>query len=703
MTNELKIKISADLDELKKGLNQADDAVDKFSTTAGKSANTASAAIDKVSASTSNLTNATSLSKAQIEAWDAAARRNTMEQYGDEVAKTTKKVKSLAAAQSTLSNASNELGKEIKGANTVGIEFSRIIQDAPFGIVGVSNNITQLTQSFANLRAQTGSTSQALKVAFSSLLSGTNLLILGVSAVTTAFTLYSMWARKNKKDTEELKDALEEYLKTLSDVERAQLQFRKNVSDETSEMDRLWKIYNDVNESTDNRVAAIKRIISQNPKYFGDLKDEELFTSRVTAAYYRLRGSIIAAAKARAYEGRLGDVTDRLIDEEAYINSLEKQIESLNRRISDSTRRTLEGIAAGTLPGQAIFSIPKEELEAQDEMVKLERELADRRAERFKLAQQQINLEKEINDITRDRLQYFNIEDQGEKNRNKTKKTEAEKLAEDLIKNEERVQIAIREGRDKELEEARIRYEALYAAAKNNSEARIQIAYQEAEEIAAINRKYDQKEQAELNKALFERNKRIQENAKKIMAEIAKEEESARKKREKEEKALAKRIYEENLYYSRQIGDAVGNALEDALGRGENLFKALRDEFKRTLIRMAADAAAAQIGKAIMQGISSSAGGGGGGFWNFLGGLFKLGSNFFKGSGFSTGSFPTGNYGGGNFPAVNPVRGGGFVPGVMASAGPSNNSNGVSVLRGNDIYMSNNRTIRLNARFNGGQ
>ena len=50
-TNELKIKISADLDELKKGLNQADDAVDKFSTTAGKSANTASAAIDKVSAS----------------------------------------------------------------------------------------------------------------------------------------------------------------------------------------------------------------------------------------------------------------------------------------------------------------------------------------------------------------------------------------------------------------------------------------------------------------------------------------------------------------------------------------------------------------------------------------------------------------------------------------------------------------------------
>ena len=114
------------------------------------------------------------------------------------------------------------------------------------------------------------------------------------------------------------------------------------------------------------------------------------------------------------------------------------------------------------------------------------------------------------------------------------------------------------------------------------------------------------------------------------MAEIAKEEESARKSGKKRKKRWQKE-YEENLYYSRQIGDAVGNALEDALGRGENLFKALRDEFKRTLIRMAADAAA-QIGKAIMQGISSSAGGGGGGFWNFLGAFSSLEATYSRGA-----------------------------------------------------------------------
>lgn len=702
MTNELKIKISADLDDLKKGLNQADDAVDKFSTTAGKSANTASAAIEKVSASTSNLTNATSLSKDQIEAWDAAARRNSMEQYGNDVKRTVKEVKSLEIAQKSLQNSSAGLNKGIRANNAVAIEFSRIIQDAPYGIIGVGNNITQLTQNFANLRQQTGSTSQALKVAFSSLLSGTNLLVLGISAVTTAFTVYSMWARNNKKDTEELKDAVDEYIKSLSNLEQAQLQVRKNIEKETTDLDALWKIYTDVNESTENRVTAIKRIMEQNPKYFGDLKDEELFTSNVASAYHRLRGSIIAAAKARAYGDRLGDVTSQLIDEEAFIENLEKQIAGLGKKISDATRRTLAGIASGDLPGQAVFSIPDAELEAQHEIVQLEKELKQRKLERFKLSQQQLLLEGKINETTRDRLQYFKTESQEEADNNKKKAESSDKLAEQLIKNDNRVQVAIRTGRDKELEEARIRYEELYKAAKNNSEAIIQIAQQEADEIAAINRKYDEKSMSEALKIEQWRWNAILKAVDKGAKDKEKVEEAARKKREKAEKELAKRIYEENLYYSQQIGNAVGNALEDALGRGENFFKALRDEFKRTLIRMAADAAAAQIGKAIMSGINLSGGKSGGGFWGFLGGALGWAGKLFGGSGYSSGSFPTGNYGGGNFPATNPIKGGGFVPGVMASSKPLN-INVTGVMRGQDIMMTNNRANKFNDRFNGGQ
>lgn len=279
---------------------------------------------------------------------------------------------------------------------------------------------------------------------------------------------------------------------------------------------------------------------------------------------------------------------------------------------------------------------------------------------------------------------------------------DAERLEKALIESSNRVRLANADGREKEIERIKIWYDNQLKLAEDNAEATITLQDNMRIEIETMNRKYDQKalnEALKVEKFKWDAILKGVEKAKKDQEKI---EETARKKREKEEKALAKRIYEENLYYSQQIGNAVGNALEDALGRGENFFKALRDEFKRTLIRMAADAAAAQIGKAIMSGINMSGGKSGGGFWGFLGSALGWAGKLFGGSGYSSGSFPTGNYGGGNFPATNPIKGGGFVPGVMASSKPLN-INVTGVMRGQDIMMTNNRANKFNDRFNGGQ
>ena len=46
-----------------------------------------------------------------------------------------------------------QLSKTTSRYNAIGIDFARVIQDAPFGIIGVGNNIQQLSQSFSNLGA----------------------------------------------------------------------------------------------------------------------------------------------------------------------------------------------------------------------------------------------------------------------------------------------------------------------------------------------------------------------------------------------------------------------------------------------------------------------------------------------------------------------------------------------------------------------
>ena len=104
--------------------------------------------------------------------------------------------------------------------NSVGTDFARIIQDAPFGIIGVGNNITQLAGSFQNLRTQSTSTGAALKTAFASIVSPANLLVLGVSAVTTALTVYSMTAKDTSGSVDNLKQSQDDFNESLKETDQ---------------------------------------------------------------------------------------------------------------------------------------------------------------------------------------------------------------------------------------------------------------------------------------------------------------------------------------------------------------------------------------------------------------------------------------------------------------------------------------------------
>ena len=109
----------------------------------------------------------------------------------------------LAKTRSALSQLKTSgidpLAKSTSKYNVIGLDFARVIQDAPFGIIGVGNNIQQLAQSFSSLGNAGDSTTSKLKLAFSQIFSSGNLLILAVSALTTGLTIL---AQKGFFDTE---------------------------------------------------------------------------------------------------------------------------------------------------------------------------------------------------------------------------------------------------------------------------------------------------------------------------------------------------------------------------------------------------------------------------------------------------------------------------------------------------------------------
>jgi hypothetical protein len=73
------------------------------------------------------------------------------------------------------------------GGNTL-MQFSRIAQDAPFGIIGIGNNLTATAESFGHLAKSSGGAGNALKAVGASLI-GPGGILLAISLVTTGFTV----------------------------------------------------------------------------------------------------------------------------------------------------------------------------------------------------------------------------------------------------------------------------------------------------------------------------------------------------------------------------------------------------------------------------------------------------------------------------------------------------------------------------------
>lgn len=156
--------------------------------------------------------------------------------------------KAIASTGSTAAKGVDALNKSTVNALPATQEFSRIIQDAPYGIQGVANNIQQLTSQFGYLSTKAGGALPALKAMGASLIGPAGLLF-AVSAVTSILVTYGDEIANVIKGNTELEasqkavnEALQEfyggsvatlnsYISILEDVNTTEAQ-RINITDE---------------------------------------------------------------------------------------------------------------------------------------------------------------------------------------------------------------------------------------------------------------------------------------------------------------------------------------------------------------------------------------------------------------------------------------------------------------------------------------
>jgi hypothetical protein len=206
---------------------------------------------------------------------------------------------SFASAAPKVANAGNTL-----------TQFSRIAQDAPFGIIGIGNNLTATAESFANLKNQTGSTGGALK-ALASSLAGSGGILLGVSLLTTGLTLLSQSGLTVGDVIDKITGNFDEFGATIKKIS---VEAAKSSAGEIAGLNALVSVAQDEVNSRKDRLIAVEELQSKYPGYFANLTKEQILTGDLTAVTKELSKAIIARAEASAIADKIGELAAKKLD-----------------------------------------------------------------------------------------------------------------------------------------------------------------------------------------------------------------------------------------------------------------------------------------------------------------------------------------------------------------------------------------------------
>jgi hypothetical protein len=175
--------------------------------------------------------------------------------------------------------------------------FSRVIQDAPFGFLGIANNLNPLLESFQRLRAETGSNKAALQSLGSSLL-GAGGLGLAVSVASSLLLVFSDRLFKTSKESDNLKkkaDALNSAINSAF----------SSTAKEVAQVDTLVAVLRNETETRERKLGVVKQLQSISPEVFKNLKLEGDAVTGLDAAYKAFLANLENVVAVRILQAKL--------------------------------------------------------------------------------------------------------------------------------------------------------------------------------------------------------------------------------------------------------------------------------------------------------------------------------------------------------------------------------------------------------------
>lgn len=236
------------------------------------------------------------------------------------------------------------------GSNAL-LQFSRIAQDAPFGIIGIGNNLTATAEAFSALKNQTGSTGGAFK-ALAQSLTGTGGLLLGVSLLTTGFTLLSQSGLSLGDVFDKITGSADKYKEALKNVteqafnDKSVQEAVKNVNELKNEIDLAKQGFIDKNKvvehynETIGKTTGIVNSLEQAEKKLIETGDAyikmTLFKAAANIALDQAAKDLLKAEETR--QKKLTEFTNAFLDADLTQTRSKEQYEAKQKSLQNQAR-----------------------------------------------------------------------------------------------------------------------------------------------------------------------------------------------------------------------------------------------------------------------------------------------------------------------------------------------------------------------------
>lgn len=202
-----------------------------------------------IGANTTELSSKLQLAENQLGQFQSALKKATSV---GEINYLTKQIDLLQNSIKNTSEQMNKMGKPTGDATMALSNLSRVAQDAPYGFMGIANNLNPLLESFQRLSKETGSSTTALKSMASGLMGPAGIgLALGV--VSSLFLAFG--------------DDILNFINGVTDAEKAQQTFNKSLDDvskqaaeQASSLNVLIGIAESANASDKQRATALDAV-----------------------------------------------------------------------------------------------------------------------------------------------------------------------------------------------------------------------------------------------------------------------------------------------------------------------------------------------------------------------------------------------------------------------------------------------------------